>query len=503
MKLIESHTDFFSQNPVQTEALAYRQLKENPLDNDICYLAVSWYDLIKNKKLHEVSHLKAPGGFTVCQHIRYHEILPVLKQMGVKTLFASHADMDDSEIDIVPFPHATNLSLPKTSKDIWYSFVGFDSTTPYFTNYPLRRLFFNQSHPENALVIERSLWHFDRDVYKTAYQSRESQDREKTEYADILSRSRFSICLRGSGVNSIRFWESLEAGAIPVVIADGMRLPDGFDWKSCVLWLPEKDISRLSELLEQITPEREEAMREACIRAFGLFSGNQLTKCIEHYFSDTGKQSASKPGYWTYHSRFKTVEHFENRTSESETLPTKSRTTHLETSFVRDIKNITRILPDRPIWIMECGSGLLCELFRLNGAKSILGHDTHCSPKYFNASEINYVDDFTHTDNKSGGSISICCGLNALSKTDNPPDMIRQAIRLTRTNGLIILRETLGSEKFRQYILNHYIQWLSDVIDQISIVNLQFEHRFDDSQGQANKTPHSFIKSFTWVFRKL
>ena len=53
----------------------------------------------------------------------------------------------------------------------------------------------------------------------------DSQVQKTSAYNDYLLKSVFSLCPSGSGPNSIRLWESLGIGTIPVVLADTLDLP--------------------------------------------------------------------------------------------------------------------------------------------------------------------------------------------------------------------------------------------------------------------------------------
>lgn len=71
----------------------------------------------------------------------------------------------------------------------------------------------------------------------------------KKEYADIIKRSRFVLCPRGNGVGSIRFFEVLKAGRVPVVLSDDYVLPDGIDWESCTIRIKEKNFQQIPKIL--------------------------------------------------------------------------------------------------------------------------------------------------------------------------------------------------------------------------------------------------------------
>jgi Exostosin family len=82
-------------------------------------------------------------------------------------------------------------------------------------------------------------------------------------YADALARSHFALCPRGMGFGSIRLFEVMEMGVAPVLISDNYALPPGPDWDSFLLKVPERQFSRLPDLIEHHVPESEERGRKA------------------------------------------------------------------------------------------------------------------------------------------------------------------------------------------------------------------------------------------------
>jgi hypothetical protein len=266
----EFFLDLFPKDPVRTEYEAYLLLKDNPIESEH-YVAIPWAFLINSKQLDRVPNIHVPGGFTVCQHIYYEKIIPILEKMGIDTLFTPHAQLHkkiSNKIKIMPLAHfAVNGIPPSSSKNIFYSFVG---TNTHWT----RKEIFTMKHPKEAVILQRKNWHW----------WGKNQEQEKVEYQDILARSRFSLCPRGTGPSTIRFWESLQAGAIPVVIADDFVLPDGFNWKEAIIQIPEKNTKSLNDVLQKISPEQEKRMRVNCLRAFHLFSGENFISNIRLYY---------------------------------------------------------------------------------------------------------------------------------------------------------------------------------------------------------------------------
>lgn len=73
--------------------------------------------------------------------------------------------------------------------------------------------------------------------------------KEKKEYIDLVLNAKFSLCPSGWAAVSFRIYESMALGRCPVIIADAFVPPEGPDWKSFALFLPEKDIKNLPAYL--------------------------------------------------------------------------------------------------------------------------------------------------------------------------------------------------------------------------------------------------------------
>ena len=83
----------------------------------------------------------------------------------------------------------------------------------------------------------------------------------KLEYADLMAASKFILCPRGSGTSSIRLFEAMRAGRVPVIISDNWVPPIGPSWDDFSLRIAQKDINKIPEILE-----REEANWEKMAR---------------------------------------------------------------------------------------------------------------------------------------------------------------------------------------------------------------------------------------------
>jgi hypothetical protein len=137
------------------------------------------------------------------------------------------------------------------------------------------------------------MWHFNDLVYNKQINlqvdefknENENENENSTlEYNQILSNSQFSLCPLGAGLNSIRLWESLAVGSIPVVLADGYELPlihnaDGqkINWNESLIHFPEKDIGNLDWHLRKMDATQKKAMSIAAKKAYEY---SQLKSCF-------------------------------------------------------------------------------------------------------------------------------------------------------------------------------------------------------------------------------
>jgi hypothetical protein len=78
-------------------------------------------------------------------------------------------------------------------------------------------------------------------------------DREKyaKKFAEVCLESKFILCPRGASPNSYRLYESLEMGIAPVIISDEWVSTVGPNWQDFSIRIPEKDIEKIPQILEQ------------------------------------------------------------------------------------------------------------------------------------------------------------------------------------------------------------------------------------------------------------
>lgn len=302
--------NLFWQYPVITENEFYEQNKNDPL-----YIGIPWATIIDRSQLipnisEFVNHINIiknqtnstpldSNYYTCCQHIYFKKIIPICSLIGIKTIYISHKVKNENQINginLVACPlYAVNYEDPSRNsifqnKDFisnsnqrpyLYSFVG-GYQRIYLTD--IRLQIFNIPLRKNICIVNTGEWHFNNIVY-SGMQNKElkenknnNHDLKTNAYNTILLNSRYSLCPSGAGPNSIRFWESLAVGAIPILLADTLELPNHPYWCDAIVIHPEKELKSLDIVLSKIDASKELEMRQNCIKIYNYFKNNYMNR---------------------------------------------------------------------------------------------------------------------------------------------------------------------------------------------------------------------------------
>jgi hypothetical protein len=115
-----------------------------------------------------------------------------------------------------------------------FSFVGASDT------HPCRSHVLKVNDPRGFLKDTSSV-----DPWKDTIVKREWQ----RQYTDVIHSSKFVLCPRGRASSSVRLYEVMKAGRVPVVISDDWVPPPGPDWDSFCVFLPQRAIHNIPEIL--------------------------------------------------------------------------------------------------------------------------------------------------------------------------------------------------------------------------------------------------------------
>ncbi len=189
-----------------------------------------------------------------------------------------------------PNPFVSNIYSANRETSYLFSFMGSMS-------HACRRPIMQLQHPD-ALLRDTS----DFNVWKSEPAEMAVRGRE---YASALATSHFVLCPRGIGTSSIRLYETLEAGRVPVIISDHWAPPPETDW-SFAIQIEERRIRSIPGLLSALegeAAERGQAARQAWLDHYApetLFNtvGNSLESLILSDHGDRHRRPGAQLNKW-------------------------------------------------------------------------------------------------------------------------------------------------------------------------------------------------------------
>lgn len=310
----------FWQYPALTELKAYENHARLAIGSNVnrsanrahVYIGLPWATYIDKKRMHDdlmaIARVRIEGwrslaknlGFdlsihTVCQHIHWRRIIDQCVAVGVTDLHVSHMTQGDDRrgdslrihgwpliaVNVENEERRVGLIFGKAISEKKYlaSFIG-----AYAKNYrslarPLLRHEFERDGGDDILFELKGEWHYQRVVYQeqvkgelscASYQV--SDERETRKYNDVLSNSVFSLCPEGSGPNTLRLWESMAVGSIPVIVSDDWAgIDDNFlevKLDECCLFFKGSEINGLFDRLRDIPGDELERMQRKCMELY-------------------------------------------------------------------------------------------------------------------------------------------------------------------------------------------------------------------------------------------
>lgn len=231
---------------------------------------------------------------TACQHIHYIKIMPIVKMLGFTDIYLAHKLKGQSQYESIilhglPLYPVNALdtsrsigiqydTLKSINRQYLFSFIG--AHMRHYLN-PIRKriLEWPPSKDNTYIIRDTKIWHFEKAVYQHQVRGYEltpaditHQDAQTHEYNRIITQSIFSLCPVGAGPNTIRLWESICLGSIPVIIADEFSIEDfvpshfGTDWYIELPYKSQHLISpgHLETYLKGISQDRINMMKMKC-----------------------------------------------------------------------------------------------------------------------------------------------------------------------------------------------------------------------------------------------
>ena len=150
---------------------------------------------------------------------------------------------------------------PGPGRDLLYSFMGDVQTAP------VRRVLARLEHPR-GLCVDTS-----RESQSVIWEwSAEQRAVFWKRYVEMIKRSQFVLCPRGVAPSSIRLFETMCVGRVPVILADEWVPPQGPRWENFSIQISERNARSVPRILEE---------KEADALEMGLAARNEW----EEYFS--------------------------------------------------------------------------------------------------------------------------------------------------------------------------------------------------------------------------
>ncbi len=88
-----------------------------------------------------------------------------------------------------------------------------------------------------------------RKQYRAGVKMQKESHRTTLEFYENINSSDYVVCVRGAGNFSVRFYETLAMGRIPIFVNTDCALPleNEIDWKKHVVWIERKEIKHIAE----------------------------------------------------------------------------------------------------------------------------------------------------------------------------------------------------------------------------------------------------------------
>jgi hypothetical protein len=295
------------QLPATTEKDAYIQhLYDDSADISNIYIGFSWAVLIdlamaQGKNIEDlfdnlnIEPIKKSTSYkkahTVCQHIHWGKVIPICKKIGITDLHISHCPRDISHVDNIKihpwkltasnFKHS-EMKYKLYNKKYLFSFIG--STNKYYRSdirEKLKEYCLNLDQNKYSFIYElRDKWFYQDYVYNYqiknmpwTYKDHKLLKFNQNIYNDILCSSVFSLCPEGTGPNTIRVWESMAVGVIPVIYSDDWRPPTikQYSWQDFSIFIPKNDYAKTLEILLSIDKKKIKKMQLNALNAYKIF----------------------------------------------------------------------------------------------------------------------------------------------------------------------------------------------------------------------------------------
>jgi Exostosin family len=173
---------------------------------------------------------------------------------------------------------------------------------------PIRRKLETIAHPRS--FFRDTTNDFDR-IMQRKMDRAERLDYDRR-YADVTKASKFVLCPRGLSVSSVRVFETMRMGRVPVILADGWVPPIGPCWDQFAIRVREKEFAQIPRLLEERESEAVEMGKLARVEWERWFSEEVLFHhLVELCLDIRNKRTIPEAiGRWSVYLQFLRPFHF-------------------------------------------------------------------------------------------------------------------------------------------------------------------------------------------------
>ena len=242
---------------VVTESTILRLLREDTrsssLDFDICDF--NWADCINQKGLEytqqHINKFRSSCDDTkklvfICQHISVNRL-----GWGDSIVFTPHASHEDTFYAIPHYSVHAGKYRPIREKHIKASFVGSFETHACRVSSTM-----TLENREDCITKDTGAWHF---------HNSNRLENEKL-YRKTLEDTQISLCPRGTGPSTIRLWESMSFGCLPLLITDSLKMPlsDLIDWDAMILRIQPHMSPLVSNMIDAISCDEIDKKAKLC-----------------------------------------------------------------------------------------------------------------------------------------------------------------------------------------------------------------------------------------------
>lgn len=218
--ILSEHNDLWYRCRPFTEYIVGSMLEEDCNLSKLNYYKLPWTGIVREKRTVDLP--RAMNGFpsvTMCQYAEFPQLIDEFKKLGIGHVFSPHCSFGSIDgIRTYPIAHlpinVVKNPYPIEARQLLYSFVG-------MLNSGIREHLKRIEHPNDAMMVFRDRW------------NHEAKEQDGA-FIRSLKSSKFILCPRGWGAGTIRFWEAIQSGCIPVLF-DDLDLPPDQLWGQAIV----------------------------------------------------------------------------------------------------------------------------------------------------------------------------------------------------------------------------------------------------------------------------